>query len=1822
MVKLGSANAQQQDDCSILAPGSDAGFDQLGFCAPVTGRVKYFTFYTLKAVPRTALQVEINWGMGKKRYGGANDINQIDSLGYDENLKAYVYRMREATFEYGPDRANAKCSYPVTVQAVVNNKLCSTPKQSGTVIVWDKDNANGGSLLLNPTKYYVCAGSEVEVNFEDNSSWNCTPPKEKSHFNWPSRTTQFVYGTQNTITGGVKVGNQIVTDNPLEGDLKEYEEKAQGPSAPYNKTATIIIPATAKVGERFEVTLNNWNYCNPLADGNDPIQERAIIEVVAQPKAEITITNKKENEKEAFCPNEEVQLHGSYSVGAGIILPEDVRYDWEIVDVASGEIQKIHNKQIVILPAGFPKPGQQLVRLKVTNLKVSGAACASVEEQYIELIDAPSVSSSINGVAGNKLDICAGDLGQLNFTAAFSHTMGSNEDFTYTYQLYKRNSTANSPDSLEGEAIKSGAGVKLLEKADVYTATFTQPGRYRVRVVARNNATGCSTVEENTVSILEDPLSDFSTEGYCAGLTTTFVDKSKASSVPGDKIKSWEWDMNYTSENQASGTFDADKTGKGKINWTFQEAGLHVVALKVTNHAGCSSIKVDTLELMELPVAKLGNNYAGGLVCTGDTIRFSNESFSLNPASRFPAGVSYTLHISDSVATKEIPLQEGQQYVDYSNFYNPNDSVETYTVWLRAQANEPNTCAIDSKPVLVKVRSGAAAGYLTIPTYSPFEPNCSPKTIRFATNKATRELQADRYTWTVLLDGKIIDEISRERGGEAAFDTLDYAFKNTSFKYLDYQLVLSAEKEGICIIPAINTYRIYPNPWAQFSAEPVLQACDSAVFELKVNLPAGISDYQWSFSEEPSNAAEAGVMDGDFYVAYNRPAYGEAPKEYTITLSATNFYGCVGEWTEKVVVNPVVVHEPVLELAALEGNGCRPLKASFKNLTVGDSAKATYELYIENVATASLQKVEPGLIEGNLKNAFSYTFLESGKFKVYLKVSAEIEGGECVRSLSEGISIEVKKDPVATFEVYPKEACGSLDAMISGRKLDSDFRSWIVSDVQTGEVIYSSGKTAAADDTFVRYTLTNETSQTKNYQIKLIAENAAGCSTADSVQLTVFAEPKPYFNIKTDACEPFVVEVEHQTAGNAADMQYTWIWGDGTTSEGKNPPAHTYRNDSYSRPLHYNLRLVATSANGCTADSSMRVIVHPKVKADFDADVLKGCAPLAVNFTNRSLGAVEDHSGWYIKEAGAADYAFVGSTMLHYVFENKTAQQKVFSVMYKAGNAGGCADSVVKEITVQPAVGASFTVAPGTEVYSNQKIKFVNTNRIPGVEYTWNWGDGSAPLKSGAAEVTHRYPNTSEASKFYEVTLTAHNTTYGCTSSSKQLIIVYPAIRLSLTPKKDTLCLPEVPEFILQKTNVSNGYWYAGVKGQVDYSRQLSDVYDATLFTNTTGNPLTYEVIYVGTTAQGHKDSISSEVVVYPALPPSFTLDGLHKSLPNAAYQLTNTTPNADKFTTTWDFGDGKEMQKTQPGSYTYNTYGAFTITMTISNGFCSESYSMNVQVDDAAPQLSFSMEQTEGCWPVTVNFTNTSEYTDEEAYFWDFGDGVGTSTAINPSYTYNKPGIYHVTLHAYNRTATANGSITAEEVVRVYPKPTADFVVRKEQVYVPEEPVYVANYSERGVWYQWDFGDGTIYEGADQFEPVHYYQQPGTYTIKLLVRSEQGCMDSVVVERAVRAVGGGEVKMANAFTPNTSGPNGGHINGGGQNDVFHPHIKGGVTSYRFQIFNRWGELVFSTNDVNQGWDGYYKGRLCNSDTYIYKISAELNDGKTINKIGDVLLIR
>jgi hypothetical protein len=106
-----------------------------------------------------------------------------------------------------------------------------------------------------------------------------------------------------------------------------------------------------------------------------------------------------------------------------------------------------------------------------------------------------------------------------------------------------------------------------------------------------------------------------------------------------------------------------------------------------------------------------------------------------------------------------------------------------------------------------------------------------------------------------------------------------------------------------------------------------------------------------------------------------------------------------------------------------------------------------------------------------------------------------------------------------------------------------------------------------------------------------------------------------------------------------------------------------------------------------------------------------------------------------------------------------------------------------------------------------------------------------------------------------------------------------------------------------------------------------------------------------------------------------------------------------------------------------------------------------------------------------------------------------------------------------------------------------------------------------------------------------------------------------------VHADDAGLIEFPNAFSPNVVESSGGYYNIHSlDNDVFFPMHKG-VEEYQLQIFNKWGELIYESNEISKGWDGYYRGQLVKQDVYVWKVDARFVNGQRYERAGDVTVI-
>lgn len=142
---------------------------------------------------------------------------------------------------------------------------------------------------------------------------------------------------------------------------------------------------------------------------------------------------------------------------------------------------------------------------------------------------------------------------------------------------------------------------------------------------------------------------------------------------------------------------------------------------------------------------------------------------------------------------------------------------------------------------------------------------------------------------------------------------------------------------------------------------------------------------------------------------------------------------------------------------------------------------------------------------------------------------------------------------------------------------------------------------------------------------------------------------------------------------------------------------------------------------------------------------------------------------------------------------------------------------------------------------------------------------------------------------------------------------------------------------------------------------------------------------------------------------------------------------------------------------------------------------------------------------------------------------------------------------------------------------------------------------------WKWEFGDGF---DSDEIDPIHTYDSPGVYNVVLVTTDDVGCTSFIA--KVLEITEGYRIMLPNAFTPNNDG----------NNDFFRPEFLGLIT-VQFSIFNTWGEVVFSTTDLEtKGWDGIVKGLPAENGNYVYKISGITENGLRVQRDGIFALIK
>ncbi|MCB0693900.1 MAG: gliding motility-associated C-terminal domain-containing protein [Lewinellaceae bacterium] len=256
--------------------------------------------------------------------------------------------------------------------------------------------------------------------------------------------------------------------------------------------------------------------------------------------------------------------------------------------------------------------------------------------------------------------------------------------------------------------------------------------------------------------------------------------------------------------------------------------------------------------------------------------------------------------------------------------------------------------------------------------------------------------------------------------------------------------------------------------------------------------------------------------------------------------------------------------------------------------------------------------------------------------------------------------------------------------------------------------------------------------------------------------------------------------------------------------------------------------------------------------------------------------------------------------------------------------------------------------------------------------------------------------------------------------------------------------------------------------------------------------------------------------------------------------------------------------------------------------GDCALGYQVEIEVIPA-PIVDFSVDQPVGCPPHALQFFDES-VPKVASVLWTFGDGTIGNTFNDPLKTYFESGWYSVTLEAYY-SDYCTAALTKDSFIHILVPPTADFS------FTPDDPSNLqpeVQFTDRSTGdpqsWSWNFGDGNFGTGAD---PAHTFAQPGVYAITLAVGGAEGCGDTLTRELIVQW----DIRLylPTAFSPNRDGIN----------DIFQPSVIGPIDTYRLQVFDRWGGLLFESTDPQVGWNGEGRGgRILEPGVYTWIVEA------------------
>lgn len=1694
-------------DCNITSRANDILPDQL--CAPVN--LDWEVTYRGVNNNGTTVEIQFDWDDG-------NPVETVTATETDPATDEF-----SVTVSHTYPQGGQKCNYNPTATLVVDGMVCTSSRQVQNVTVWDTDDRNGGELNISPRIYEICVGNDATLNFNDLSQWNCTPPDEEDVPNDRSRWIQWIYGTQNdgrTKIDNVEVDGTIVNaPTPLDGPINQTGEPVLGPVAPYNQSEEIYVPNTANVGEVFEVTLRNWNYCNPYddpdiagppADAEDgdypPRITRALIVIVEPPDPTI-------NPEGPFCANDDAIMlsaatSGGTWEGQGVTNNSTGRFDPPSAGGGNHEII------YTVSNGACTKSDTTYIRVyEVPNVNITpvdtGNICPSTDLQ----IDANTVSG--NGAITSHT--WTGDTGPLSATnipdPVFNSPTEGDYDLTYTveddnncvvtedYSVGVREITANpGPVPAEvcaGDTIglngnpSGGSGnytqhewsgdTGPLDQNNVQNPAFisSTPGTYTLTYTVTDDR-GCSDNENMDVTVHPLPTPDAGEDD-----STCTLSYQLNASAPQD---GGEWMLiagpgtaSFTDTSQENTTVNVDQYGSYQFAWSDSTSN------------GCKSRDSVNIRFFEQPLANAGpDKDTCSLSTILDATQGNTTGYWLLSSGPGNAGFQDSLN-----ATTEVNVDTAGQYTfTWTTENGPCTSTDQVQITFNASPESDFT--------------------------APVMAGCNPLEVNFSNQTGN----ASSYEWDF------------DNDSTSTAENPDHTFYNETQTQNDFEVQLTAVTSEGCRDSVSKTISVYPVPEAGFQSDAT-PACSPLDVNFTNNSSLADSSI-WNYGDGSPhdtvfNTTHTFVNDTTFI------------RNYNVTLAVKTTHGCVDSANEFVTVYPL----PDNEISIDPDSSCHPAQVQLSS----DGGNASYRW-----------EYGDGVVETTTSNSVTHTYNNFGDSDTnYTVTLITTSSFECKDTSSKSLTVHNKPQP--GFETDTSSGCAPLTVNFENTSTQATTYTWKIED---------STYSTKGDSVFA-YTFDNQTGSALNKQITLIASNDNGC--IDSVSQTVRVYPKVIasFDSLEGGCSPINVNFNN-TSFNA--VSYAWDFGDGTTSS--NPaPSHTFENTGLQDTV-YTVRLIASSDQGCV-DTTHQTIdpVQHETNADFSRDNAQGCAPLTVNFTNNSRGA--NVSTWEIEDsvfstndsvitytfentfsnsitrdiklttstAGGCidsvtrsieifpevtasfdsvtggcspvqvdftntssnadgyqwDFGDGGTSALpspSYTYENNTLSDTAYPIRLIAISTHGCQDTATQHIDpVNHESSAGFTMDK-TQGCAPLTVNFTN-NSLGADSNNWTIEDSTFTNDSTLAYTFNNTFNTEITREIKLVTTTQA----GCKDSIIKEINISPEVTAAFDSVTGG-CSPLNINFNNTSFNTQAYAWDFG-DGYTSNAENPGHTYE-----NNTLSDTAYTIQLIASSSFGCSDTVRQRLEPLNPRPNSdFSVQHAEGCTP-LENQLSNHSSGNNE--NQWFIGQGNSTDTLHTNdsviTYTFENESfsqnrIYDVQLVVNNNYgCYDTLNKAVEVYNKT-EAGFDFEGPV-CVPIRVNFENHSRGTDN--YEWNFGDGT-ISYDEEPVHAYTNDEMSD-TAYLIQLIAESNQGCTdtISDSILVHHTPEAGFNLNTFSGCSPLT-IDITNTSSASNTYTWQFGNDTSYvTDSLQFSQTLTNIGTGVKTlpVTLIAQTDKGCADTV----------------------------------------------------------------------------------------------------------------